>query len=255
MSSPIMKATYGDRVSMGNISYRREDVLSRGSVVDATLALLAACVLAGIATVMVGIYVSPNAAIMLNYLGIGGSLLATAMLIFSPKLRKGGALIGLFYAVMQGLMLGGFTYSIGSQDIKGVAGWNLVGQAIVGTAGLFFIALILYRTGAIRMSGKLTKFIVFATSAFGLLYLVNIGATAIFHKNLLMGSGPIPIVIGVAAIILGTLSLIKDFDDVDRLVEGGTPKEMKWSLATSLVSSLVWLYVELLRVLFLIQRN
>lgn len=254
MASPLLKATYGDRMSMGHSTFNRQDVISRDSVVSATLMLLSLCTLSAVAAVGLGLYVSPGVAILANYAGIGGSLLATVAMLVSPKLRKKALPIGIFLSVCQGLMLGGFTFSIGTQDIQGSPGWNLVGQALMGTFALFFIALILYRTGTIRMTGKFTKFLIFATAGFAALYGINIIIAMVTGNNLLMSDGPIPIIIGVVAIVLGSLNLIKDFDDVDRLVEGGTPDYYKWSLATSIVSNLVWLYIELLRVLYLIRR-
>ena len=70
-----------------------------------------------------------------------------------------------------------------------------------------------------------------------------------------MADGPIPIIIAIAAIILGTMSLIQDFDTIDQMVEAGSDKKYQWALATAVASSLVWLYMEILRLLVLVNRS
>lgn len=255
MSSPVLKTALGDRLSMGHTVMNRSDAVTRDSVITATLAALSVCVLCGVGTIMLGLKVSPELATMANYVGCGGTLLMFLVLSFSPSMRRKAKIPTFILAVFQGLMLGGFTFSIGSYDIQGVPGWNLVGQALVGTVALFFVALFLYYSGAIRVTSGFTKFIMFSVTSFGILYAANFAWAIFSGKNLLMSDGPIPIIIGVVAIILGTLTLIQDFDTIDNMVEAGSPKETQWALAAGLVSSLVWLYMEILRVLFLIARQ
>lgn len=255
MSSPLLKTSYGDRLTMGNRILSSDSIVTRDKVVNATLILITLCAGSALATVGVGLYVSLAAASMLNLVGCGGVIILTLALLFSPSLRQKARGTGIAMALFQGLMLGGFTFSIGSYTYKGVEGWTLVMQALMGTIGLFFVALFLYKTGAIRVTSGFTKFIVFASAGFGLLYLINFGVALVTKHNFLMGNGPIPIIIGIAAIILATLTLIQDFDSVDKMVEAGSPETFTWMLATSILSSLVWLYMELLRVLMLFARR
>lgn len=233
----------------------RSDVATKSDVVNATLILLTLCTLSAIATIWVGLSISPSLASLIGMIGGGGVLASTIVLLFSPSLQQKTRGVGIFLSLTQGMMLGGFTFFVGSYQFNGVSGWNLVTQALMGTTSLFFIALLLYKTGAIRVSRGFTKFMIFACGAFAALYALNFVIFLVTKNNLLLGNGPIPIIVGVAAIILGTLSLIHDFNTVDTMIEAGSQHSYVWMLATSLVSSLVWLYTEILRVLFLFNRE
>lgn len=255
MSSPVLKTAVGDRLQLGRTVLNRSDVITRDAVVMATLAALSVCIATILATVYIGLSISPGLAVMMNYVGIGGSLLMIAILALSPEMRKKAKIPTFIMAFFQGLMLGGFTFSIGAQTIQGVPGWNLVSQAVIGTVALFFIALFLYRSGIVRVSSGFTKFLMIAVGGFGALYGINLVISLFTGTNFLMSDGPIPIIIGVVAIVLGTLTLIQDFKSIDDMVEAGSPEQFKWALAAGLVSSLVWLYMEILRVLYLIARQ
>ena len=231
--------------------------VTQGSIVIATLILLSITTIAALATILIS-FKNPELATTLNLIGAGGVIVMTLIALFSHAMKTGSFIGGSLLSLFQGLMLGGFTYTIGSQLIGDKAGdpqlgWNLVLQALMATIGLFFTALLLYKSGLIRPSEKFRSFLFLAISGFGILYLINFGLTFILHKNLLMGDGPLPIIIGIIAIILGTLSLITEFQSADEFVQVRADNKVKWALATAIVSSLVWLYMEILRVLFLIR--
>lgn len=255
MSSPLLKTSLGDRMTMGSRMMSADSIITRDSVVNATLSLVGLCAATSLGVIGIGLYISPALASMLCIIGGIGVMTMTLALLFSPQLRQKAQGVGIIMAIVQGLMLGGFSFSIGNYSFRGVEGWTLVMQALVGTIGLFILALFLYKTGAIRVTSGFTKFLIFATAGFGILYAGNFIIALVSGKNFLMSQGPIPIIIGVVAIILATLTLIKDFDTIDNMVEAGTPDTFKWVLATSVLSSLVWLYMEILRVLFLIARQ
>lgn len=258
MSSPLLKVSKGDRISQtGRQQLYSDNVTTKDGVVNATLALLFATVAAAVATVAVGLKVSIGIATMIGVAGGIVLMLSTVIMIFSRSMRSGdhAKVMGFILALAQGAMLGGFTCGISTYDYKGVSGWSLAGQAIMATIALFFVALLLYKTGAIRVSSGFTKFIVFASGAFGILYGVNFIIALSTGHNLLMADGPIPIIIAIAAIILGTMSLIQDFDTIDQMVEAGSDKKYQWALATAVASSLVWLYMEILRLLVLVNRS
>lgn len=258
MSSPIMSVTKGDRISqVGRQSLYQDNTTSKAGVINATLALLLACLLAGGATVLVGIKVSIEIATMIGIGGGIGVMIFTGVMVLSPSARSGdhAKVSGFILSLAQGAMLGGFTCGISTYDYKGVSGWVLAGQALMGTVALFFLALFLYRSGAIRVTSGFTKFVIFASGGFALLYGINFIISLIFGHNFLMADGPIPIIIAAAAIILGTMSLIQDFSTIDEMVEAGSDKKYQWALATAVVSSLVWLYMEILRLLVLINRS
>lgn len=227
--------------------------ITQDSIIIATFALLLITAATALVTVFIGFH-NLQLALLINKIGIGGVIALFAMSFFSPKMRSGSPIFGTLLALFQGAMLGGFTFSIGSMTIAGEAGWKLVGQALIGTITLFFLALFLYKAKLIRPNAKFMSFIYLACIGFGALYLVNLGITMFTGTNLLMSDGPIPIIIGAAAIILGSLSLIADFHSSDQLIISQAPDKTKWAIATAITSSLVWLYIELLRLLYLIRR-
>lgn len=255
MATPLLKTSYGDRVSQtGYQSISRDNVTTKNGVVNATLILLTICVISGIGVVWTGMNISPSIASTLGMVGAVGVLVSTLVLLFSPSLRQNSKAVGIIMAILQGMMLGGFTFFAGTFQYRGADGWNLVGQALMGTTALFLIALLLYRTGAVRVSSTFTKVVVFGAAGFGALYAINLGITLVTGSNPLMSQGPISIIVGVVAILLGTMSLIQDFDTIDKMVEAGTEKSYTWMLATALLSSLVWLYMEILRVRHLLSQ-
>lgn len=149
-------------------------------------------------------------------------------------------------------MVGGFTYSIGMNlNIQGTNGMNVVLQAIIGTIGLFFVAMILYGFKIIDVNRKFTTFVIYASLGFGAMYLINFVITLVTGTNLLFSSGPIPIIIGVLAIILGCMSLMVDLKNIEAATHAGVPSQFKWTLAIGIMTSLVWIYMEILRVLYL----
>lgn len=245
-----------NNVYQDNNKYKNGTV-TQGSIVIATLTLLSITTIAALATILIG-FTNPHLASLLNTIGGIGVVVMTIIALFSHAMKTGSFIGGSLLSLFQGLMLGGFTYSIGSQVIGNqvgdpLLGWNIVLQALIATIGLFFTALLLYKSGLIRPSDKFRSFLFLAISGFGVLYLINFGLTFILHKNLLMSDGPIPIIIGIIAIILGTLSLITEFQSADEFVQVRADNKVKWALATSIVSSLVWLYMEILRVLYLLR--
>ena len=128
---------------------------------------------------------------------------------------------------------------------------NIVLQAIIGTISLFFVAMLLYGSKIIDVNKKFTSFVMYASMGFGAMYLVNFVISLFTGTNLLFSSGPIPIIIGVLAIILGCLSLLVDLKNVDVATKAGVPSQFKWTLAVGFMTSIVWIYMEILRVLYL----
>lgn len=255
MSNPVMHNIYQDRADLRRIGLEHDDVLTRKDVFTATGTALAVAVLVAMTVTWLGLNVSAALASTASWVGIGGILVLSVVMVASPMARRGNPIITGLMSAAQGLMAGGITFFIGAQEVGGASGWNLVAQALMGTVALFFTALFLYTSGTIKVTQKFTAFLTFAVGGMAALYLVNIGITLFLGRNLLFSEGPIPIIIALVAIVLGTFSLIQDFSDVEVMVEAGSPKKVRWALASGILVSLVWLYVELLRLLFLLNRD
>ena len=131
-------------------------------------------------------------------------------------------------------------------------------QAIGLTFGTLASLLVCYKTGIIKPTENFRLMIVSATAGIGLLYIVNIvmvmfgGGEGIgfIHSNGLMGIGFSLFVVGIAA-----LNLVLDFDFIEQGSENGLPKHMEWFGAFSLMVTLVWLYLEILRLLAKLRSN
>ena len=149
------------------------------------------------------------------------------------------------YAVLQGLFLGGIS-AIFEAQFPGI-----VIQATGLTLGTLASLLLLYKLGIIKPTENFRLMIVSATMGIGLLYLVSFvmnmfGSTGIgfIHSNGLMGIGFSLFVVAIAA-----LNLVLDFDFIEQGSEQGAPKYMEWFGAFALMVTLIWLYLEMLRLL------
>ena len=150
----------------------------------------------------------------------------------------------LTYAALQGLFLGGTTLMFEAY-YSGIAI-----QAFLGTTAVFGGMLIIYRTGIIPVTENFRIAIFSAMSAIFMIYMLTlilslfgIGVPYI-HSNGPIGIGFSILVIGIAA-----LCLASDFDFVEKGVENGAPKSMEWRAVFGLLVTLVWIYLEMLRLL------
>jgi uncharacterized YccA/Bax inhibitor family protein len=128
-------------------------------------------------------------------------------------------------------------------------------QAIIGTAGVFIAMLVVYKTGAVKVTPKLTKWIIGATAGAVILMLVNL-LLGFFGVDMGIRSGG-PLAIGFSLLVIGiaAFNFLLDFDMADRMIRGGMPSKWAWFAAFGLMTTLVWLYLEILRLLSYLQRN
>jgi len=173
-------------------------------------------------------------------------------LVNAFKKKPSPALIVL-YTVAEGVFLGGVSLlfgSIGSGEVGGTSAVTVVLQAIVATMATFAAALFLFKSGKVRVTPKFTRWLIIAMVGYLAFSLVNVVLT---WTGLVDGwglrSGPIGIVVGLVAVGLAAASLIMDFDSIKRGVEQGVPAQYAWSAAFGLIVTLVWLYLEILRII------
>lgn len=150
------------------------------------------------------------------------------------------------YALAEGFFLGGISAMIQSRFPQ----VPIVFQACGLTMGVLFIMLVLYQTGIIKVTDKLRMGIVACTGAIALLYLVSF-VLSIFGMPIgfIHSAGPMGIAFSVFVVGLAAFNLLLDFDLIDRMASHGAPKYMEWYGAFALMVTLVWLYMELLRLL------
>jgi uncharacterized YccA/Bax inhibitor family protein len=179
------------------------------------------------------------------YGGLFGGLVVALITVFSPKNSPYTAPL---YAALEGLFLGAIS------AMYGAAYDGIVMQAVLLTVGVFLMMLYLYRSGTIQVTDRLRTGIVAATGGIFLLYLLTwilsfFGlAVPLIHQNGLIGIGFSLIVVGVAA-----FNLLLDFDFIKKASDEGAPKYMEWYGAFGLMVTLVWLYIEMLRLLSKLQ--
>ena len=169
--------------------------------------------------------------------GLGIAILT----IFKPKLARFTAPV---YALVEGLLLGAISHVYNLQFD------GIVVQAVGLTLGVFAIMLGLYATRVIKVTDKLRMGIVVATGAVMLVYMVSLVAR-LFGANLpfIHDTGPIGILFSLVVVVIASLNLVLDFDFIEQGANRGAPKYMEWYGAFGLLVTLVWLYLELLRLL------
>jgi uncharacterized YccA/Bax inhibitor family protein len=167
-----------------------------------------------------------------------------AMVVIFKK-RDSPPLI-LAYAAVEGVFLGGISGVIG----RYVGHPQIVLQAISYTALVFAAMLVAYKTGAVKVTPRFTKWLIGAmVGALGLM-LVNVIAFYFFHDALgLRRGGPIAIIFSLVVIGIAAFSLLLDFDAADQAIRDGAPEKTAWYIAFGLTVTLVWLYLEILRLL------
>jgi uncharacterized YccA/Bax inhibitor family protein len=127
---------------------------------------------------------------------------------------------------------------------------GIVFQAVVGTALAFAAMLTVYSLRIIRVTPKFTKFVVAAALGLMGLMLVNLVARYFIEDGIgIRSGGPLAYVFSIAVILIGCFFLLLDFNEVERGVKNGAPERYSWLMAFGLTVTLVWIYLEILRLL------
>ena len=152
------------------------------------------------------------------------------------------------YAALEGVALGGISY-VFEQMYPGI-----VAQAVFLTFGTLGALLFAYRSGIIRATENFKLGVFAATGGIGLVYLLSfvLGFFGI-SVPLIHSSGTFGILFSVFVVVIAALNLVLDFDFIEQGAERGAPKYMEWYGAFGLMVTLVWLYLEILRLLAKLQ--
>ncbi|TDC95884.1 Bax inhibitor-1/YccA family protein [Saccharopolyspora aridisoli] len=170
------------------------------------------------------------------------ALVISLVIVFTKKVRP--ALV-VTYSALEGVFLGGISYLFASWFSPGI-----IMQAIVGTLGVFATMLVVYKTGAIRVTPKLTKWIIGAVAGAAILMLVNLVASFLMPGGFgLREAGPLGIGFSLLCIGIAAFSFLLDFDAADKAIRSGVDAKFAWYIAFGLMTTLVWLYLEILRLL------
>jgi uncharacterized YccA/Bax inhibitor family protein len=190
----------------------------------------------------------------------GGAFGAVALVMIACFARKqDNPAIVLGYAALEGLALGSISFLLANFSVSSTSAGAMIGQAILGTIGVFFGMLVVYKTGAIRVTPKFTRMLVAAM--FGVLALMIgnlvLGMFGVNHGEGLglRSGGPLAIIFSLVCIAVAAFSFLRDFDAADQLIRAGAPEKAAWGIALGLTVTLAWLYFEILQLLSYLQND
>ncbi|HEY5149835.1 MAG TPA: Bax inhibitor-1/YccA family protein, partial [Mycobacterium sp.] len=197
--------------------------------------------------------VSANVALAMPFTLVGalGGLALVLVATFGRK--QDNPAIVLSYAALEGLFLGAISFVLANIVVSGANAGMLIGQAILGTIGVFFGMLVVYKTGAIRVTPKFTRMLVAGMVGVLVLMLGNF-VLSMFGVGGgdgmgLRSGGTLAIIFSLVCIALAAFSFLLDFDAADQMIRAGAPEKAAWGVALGLTVTLVWLYLEILRLL------
>jgi uncharacterized YccA/Bax inhibitor family protein len=156
----------------------------------------------------------------------------------------------LTYAVLEGAFVGA-----ASKFFDIYYGGGIVGQAVIGTLATFAGMLIAYKVGLIKVNDKFRRIMGFALMGYFCVALVSLVAAfaGVGGGFGFYGAGPLGVLLCAVGVGLAAVTLALDFDSIDRMVAAGAPAKTAWLLGYGLVVTLVWLYIELLRLLAILR--
>ncbi len=243
-SNPALRGAFGT----GDVAYGAETMTISGAV-NKTGILIILCVATAAWTwnrFFGALEISPQDAMASVALpamvgGIGGFIVAMVT-IFK---KEWAGVTAPIYALLEGLVLGGVS-ALMEMRFHGIAI-----QAVALTFGTLVAMLIAYRTGLIKVTDKLRLGIVAATGGIAVFYFLQF-ILGLFHVPFLTAvNNASPIGIGFSLLVVGiaALNLVLDFDLIENGARMGAPKYMEWYSAFALMITLIWLYIEILRLL------
>jgi uncharacterized YccA/Bax inhibitor family protein len=210
--------------------------------------ILMLCVLATAAWTWNQFWTSgPSAVGGYTMVGLFGGFIVAMVTIFK---KEWSPVTAPAYALLEGLFLGALSATM-EMRFPGIAI-----QSVALTFGTCFAMLLAYRSGLIRASERFTIGIIAATGGIALVYFASI-MLGFFNVQIpgIFGSGPIGILFSLAVVVIAALNLILDFSFIEEGTSRGAPKYMEWYGAFGLMVTLIWLYLEIVRLLSKLNGN
>lgn len=198
----------------------------------------------GFAVLLVAAFIGwqlPNNAILITF-----TLVAFGIGIWAAVKREPSPPLILLYFVLQGYCMGAVSMVYESQYT------GVVLQAILATLCVFGVTLFSYMNGWIRTSPKVTKFVLIATAGYVIFAFVSFLLSAFLGfspRDAEIGGIPLGLPISIFAVLLATYNLLIDFDYASEAVESGMPVKESWRISFALILTLIWIYLEILRIL------
>ncbi len=236
-------AAYADSMA-GQVDHGRagagERPITIDDVVTKTAITAGVALVAGVLTALSGL----GPVLVLPAFIVG--LVVSLIVIF--KQSSNPALV-LIYSAAMGIALGAIT-QVFDAIYPGIAA-----QAIIGTAGVFVGMLVTYKTGAVKVTPRFTKWLMGAMIGVVVLMIANLVA-GLFGANLGLRDGSwLSIVFSLVVIAVAAFSLLLDFEQATQAINAQAPAKFAWYIAFGLMTTLVWLYIEILRLLSYLRQD
>lgn len=231
--NPLLRNSFNADTT-SSATYTREETMTSQGAINKTLILF------GI-LMITAIY---NFQAQSTVLMIGGAILGLVLVIVNVFKKEYSPYIAPAYAALEGLFVGGIS------GIYAGFGDGIIIQAISLTLLVLFIMLFIHKTGIIPVTQQFRTGVVMATGAIALLYLISFGLSFFgIHIPFIHEGGTIGILFSLGVIGIASLNLLLDFDLIIKGEEHRAPKYMEWFSAMGLMITLIWLYIEILRLL------
>jgi uncharacterized YccA/Bax inhibitor family protein len=184
---------------------------------------------------------NPQAIMPWLYGGVIGGFIVALVTIFK---KQWSPVTAPLYSVLEGLAIGGISAFFEAQFP------GIVIQAVALTFGTLLCLLLLYKSGIIKVTENFKMGVVAATGSIALIYVITI-VLGFFGIRMpyIHESGTIGIIFSLVVVIIASLNLVLDFDFIEKGAAAGAPKFMEWYAAFGLMITLIWLYLEILRLL------
>ncbi len=215
-----------------------ENSMTLGGTANKSLFLL--CILLITATYTWGLGADGLGLIMI---GVIGGLITALITVFK---KTASPITAPIYAAFEGVALGGISFFFETMYP------GIVSQAVFLTLGIFFALLFAYKSGIIKATENFKLGVFAATAGIAVVYVINL-FMGFFGSSIpvlqIDNASPLSIGISLFIVIIAALNLVLDFDFIESGVEAHAPKYMEWYSAFGLIVTLVWLYIEILRLL------
>jgi uncharacterized YccA/Bax inhibitor family protein len=234
--SNVARAQYG-----GNLIDASARMTLSGTINKTGILLL--CCIATAAWTWNSFLASHNPAVAMAPLAIGGigGFIVAMVTVFK---KEWSPVTAPLYALLEGLVLGGLS------AVLNVRYPGIAIEAVSLTFGTLFVMLFLYKSGLIKVTQKFRIGVIAATGGIAIFYMLEI-LLGFFGINFttVNGASAIGIAFSVFVVAIAALNLVLDFDFVEQGVTAGVPKYMEWYAGFGIMVTLVWLYLEILRLL------
>ena len=237
MANPVLSEKAFDY----ELRHANEGTMTINGAINKSIILTLVLMLSAMVSVF---FVLANSPEMLYPAALGSSIGAFVLALIMTFKKELAKVLSILYAILEGVAIGAISY------VFNAAYDGIVVQAVFFTFADLFIMLLLYRFRIIRVTEKFRSVIVAATLCIAIVYLVNF-VMSFFGARIpfLYGSSPLSIGISVVIVVIASFNLLLDFDFMEKGEAYNMPKYFEWYAAFGLLVTLVWLYLEILKLL------